>query len=581
MATTTDPAAGVRLIALDQIRADQNVRQELATEEVDALAQSIELLGQLTPASVRPDGEGYVLIAGHKRYAALRRLGRSEIRAEIRSDDGTAEASERAAENIVRSQLNPYEEALAVRAMLDRGLTEDGAAKALGWPKQRLAARMKLLELPEQAQQLTGRGVIPLAAVDSLRSIGHVSPELLGVLVDHVATDDGQWVARQLATDPGRALSEAMRCARSKTFAEYLSTVGHREVEQLRLGKKTEQLLAEAEKLHRQIDQYAYGPPVIRFAEADVDQARAAGVLIELERTTPIIVERSLYRELCKQAISRTVGDFRARAADVAQERKAAKAAGRPVDPEAEARRERGRKLRALAEQAHGANVDLGWGLMNGLAVVDAAADMHVARFFVYGLLGADYDYSPYTQAGDRVAELAVRGIRLVIEEFREDVTKTRKDGSRGALRISYGDPRAPEKPIAWLWKLLDAAKTPGELYGRGVVVICAEQYASRLVVPSSQQHPPMRWPSHKDHARKALAKLAGPHLPATLKQLEKAIAKAHAEHEKATTRSAGAGKGSEGHQPGSPLPDEDHAVTEDGLEDENLDLDENLDPER
>jgi hypothetical protein len=64
--------------------------------------------------------------------------------------------------------------------------------------------------------------------------------------------------------------------------------------------------------------------------------------------------------------------------------------------------------------------------------------------------------------------------------------------------------------------------------------VLAAEQYASRLVVPSSQQHPPMRWSSHKDHARKALAKLAGPHLPATLKQLEKAIAKAHGGYERA-----------------------------------------------
>jgi hypothetical protein len=72
-------------------------------------------------------------------------------------------------------------------------------------------------------------------------------------------------------------------------------------------------------------------------------------------------------------------------------------------------------------------------------------------------------------------------------------------------------------------------------LFGRALVVIAAEQYASRLVVPSSQQHPPMRWPSHKDHARKALAKLAGPHLPATLKQLEKAVAKAHAEHDTRT----------------------------------------------
>jgi hypothetical protein len=116
-------------------------------------------------------------------------------------------------------------------------------------------------------------------------------------------------------------------------------------------------------------------------------------------------------------------------------------------------------------------------------------------------------------------------------------ILDNRKDGSRGALRIDYGDPRKPEKPIAWLWKFIDGAKTAGELYGRALVVIAAEQYASRLVVPSSQQHSPMRWSSHKDQARKALAKLAGPHLPATVKQVEKAIAKAHAEHETATRR--------------------------------------------
>jgi hypothetical protein len=124
-----------------------------------------------------------------------------------------------------------------------------------------------------------------------------------------------------------------------------------------------------------------------------------------------------------------------------------------------------------------------------------------------------------------------------VIEEFRSGVTKTRKDGSRGALRIDYGDPRKPEKPIQWLWKFIGAARTPGELYGRALVVIAAEQHASRVVVPSSQQHSPIRWSSRNDHARKALAKLVGPHLPVSLKQLEKAIAKAHAEHEVAISR--------------------------------------------
>jgi hypothetical protein len=197
--------------------------------------------------------------------------------------------------------------------------------------------------------------------------------------------------------------------------------------------------------------------------------------------------------------------------------------------------------------------------------------------------LGADYDQSPYTQTSDRVAELAARAVRLVVEEFRTDVTKTRKDGSKGALRIDYGDPRKPEKPIAWLWKFIDGAKTAGELYGRALVVIAAEQYASRLVVPQSQQHLPMRWSSHKDHAQKALAKLAGPHLPATLKQVEKAVAKAHAEHEKATSRRATTSRAAAGEiselqtEPaaaGGEVNDDELDVDkrEDVLEDEDLD---------
>jgi hypothetical protein len=58
--------------------------------------------------------------------------------------------------------------------------------------------------------------------------------------------------------------------------------------------------------------------------------------------------------------------------------------------------------------------------------------------------------------------------------------------------------------------------------------VIAAEQHACRLVVPNSQRMPATRWSSHKDHAAKALAKLVGPHVPASLKKLERAIERAH-----------------------------------------------------
>jgi hypothetical protein len=149
-------------------------------------------------------------------------------------------------------------------------------------------------------------------------------------------------------------------------------------------------------------------------------------------------------------------------------------------------------------------------------------------------------------------------GIRLVIDEFRADVTKTRKDGSKGKLRIDYGDSHQPEAPVKWLWRFVDGAKTAGELYGRALVVIAAEQYACRLVVAQSQRTSPSSWSSHKDHAAKALKKLAGPHLPGSLRQLETAIKRAHddcARTERAPQQSSSAAE-TEGQDSGDPAED-------------------------
>ena len=528
MAITAEQAG--RHVALDRIRVPENVRA-LDDAHVQALAGSIKLQGMLVPLVVREHGDRFELVAGFHRIAAARSLGLAEVPVVVR--DGDTEDADRAVENITRKQLNPYEEAKAVRAMLDRGLTEEGAAQALGWPKARVTARVKVLELPERAQQLIGDGVIALSAVDQLRAIGSVAPQLLEAVI--VYLDDGNgWAAERLAREPGWVLDAALRHAGdSKVFAAYLHSVSAHEIADLRLGKKTEQLYAEAEKLHRQLDRYAYGPPPVRFTEDDIDQARAHGALIEFERGRPIIVDRSLYRELVKGAIKRTHADLAGKAAAAAEEKKATRASSRPADPLSVAKRERDAQLRELTDQAHGANLDLGVSLMHNLAAVDPD-DIDVARFFVYALLGADHDSSPYTQTGERIAHIAAGGVRLVMVDLRTDATKTRKDGTRGRLRYDYGDHRDPQAAIAWLWKFVDAAKTAGELYGRALVVIAAEQYATRLVVPASQRMPATRWSSHKDIAAKALRKLAGPHVPASLTKLEQAVRRAHAAYDKA-----------------------------------------------
>jgi hypothetical protein len=299
--------------------------------------------------------------------------------------------------------LRADDEARAVKAMLDRGLSEDGAAQALGWPRQRVTARMKLLELPERARELVGAGVIALSTVDELRKIGDVSSQLLDVLIEFVDDAEDNWPGRQLSSEPGRVLGEALRNTNSKVFAAYLNQIGLRELEQLRLGKTTTALLAEAENLHKQVDRYAYGPPTIRFAEQDVDEARAAGVLIELERSQPIIVDRPLYRELAKGAVKRTTEQLRVKAAAAKTEKSSVKAkGGAPSDPVAEARREHGRELRELADQAHGANLDLGGSLLTGAASVDPSS-MDVARLFVLcgcPHRGRSWELSAYVVSG-------------------------------------------------------------------------------------------------------------------------------------------------------------------------------------
>ena len=167
MATTTAmPVSGVQMIALDR-HPHRPATSASSPPRTSTRSRGRSRCSVRSPrrSSAPTPASGIVLVAGHKRYAALRQLGQSEIRAEIRSAE--AEHAERAAENVVASRSTHTRRPSRSRAMLDSGLTEDGAAQALGWPKQRVTARMRLLELPETAQQMVGARADPASAPSS------------------------------------------------------------------------------------------------------------------------------------------------------------------------------------------------------------------------------------------------------------------------------------------------------------------------------------------------------------------------------------------------------------------------------
>jgi ParB/RepB/Spo0J family partition protein len=502
-------------VPLDLIDVGENVR-ELDQAHVEALASSIALRGLINPLTVRPEGERFSLVAGNHRYAACRKLGLDPVEVTLRDQEGSSADS--AAENVVRKQLSPLEEARAVAHMLDEGYTIDGAATVLGWSRGLVSARAKILDLPETAQQLIGSGELPVSAVATLTKIAAVSAELCEAVLAPVAAEEIS--GEQFTSNPGWAIGQALRESELKVFAAYLSTLSHHEIPGLRLGKKVEAAYAEAEALHKQIDRYAYGPPTIRFVETDVDQARAAGVLIEFEHGMPIITDRALYRELAKQAINRTLAELHAAKQEDISDRASRRAQGKDErTPEQKLEAEHRASVRELKTQAHGTNLDLGTALLQKLAVVDPD-NIDVARFFAYGLLGPDT--RGYLGKDDHtVATIAANGIRLVIEEHRTTTTPTLKSGNPGKTKIAYGE---VEDSAQWLWKFVDGAKNAGELYGRVLVVFAAQHYAQNLVLPASQRRNSVLPRTHKETARKAFERVTKNVLPASHVQLQRAL---------------------------------------------------------
>jgi ParB/RepB/Spo0J family partition protein len=542
MATTTTVNPGTLAIRLDRLFVPENVR-EIDEEFISNLERSVKARGKIispvevidADPAVHGDAYDHVLIAGFRRAEVARRLSHETIPGVY--GDPEHEHADRAVENIVRKELNPYEEAVAIKRILDEGKSEDQAADLLGMSKHLVTRRAKLLELPDTAQRLVGDGTLTLATVEPMRAIAQANPALLEAAVEFISEYAHEIAPDDFACQPLSLLLSAVDATECDVFVAPLSEVSLKAADLLN-DEPTTALITEARELHKQIYPFSYNDPQIRFTEADTDRARAAGVLLEYGEENPLVTDLALYQDLCRTALAAGVEALRQQAAERTQEGQSIfgtphKDKPKPDDERTTLEKKHRAEMRQHAATAHSVNLDLGDSLRNGLTVVDPA-DINVARFFVYGLLGQD---NANGWARDTVVSaIALRGIRLVIGDFRQDKTKTLKDDGRGALRITYGDGIKHDNQSHWLWKYLDGARSAGELYGRALVVIAAEQYASRLVIPSSQQTKPLTWPSHKDTALKALTKLASPHTATTLKALEKAIAKAEREHKEALT---------------------------------------------
>lgn len=126
-------------------------RRRFSQPELEELAESIRTMGILQPLTVRRRDGGWELVAGERRLRAARLAGLSQVPCLSIQTDSQSSSLLALVENLQRRDLDFWEEALALRKLLDTyHLSQEEAARRLGKSQSALANKLRLLRLPQE-----------------------------------------------------------------------------------------------------------------------------------------------------------------------------------------------------------------------------------------------------------------------------------------------------------------------------------------------------------------------------------------------------------------------------------------------
>ncbi|NLZ88896.1 MAG: ParB/RepB/Spo0J family partition protein [Clostridiales bacterium] len=152
----------VRDIPLTDI--DTNIaqpRQDFDEAALKELADSIREVGVLQPVLVVENKGRYRIVAGERRFRAARIAGLTAVPCIVRSFSADEQLEAALIENLQREDLNPMEEAQAIRALMDAaGYTQERVASRLGKSRPAVANVLRLLTLPDEVQDMVRQGLL-------------------------------------------------------------------------------------------------------------------------------------------------------------------------------------------------------------------------------------------------------------------------------------------------------------------------------------------------------------------------------------------------------------------------------------
>lgn len=161
-------------IPINQITVNDPTNSRAAIDDaaVDALAKNIAAIGLINPITVRATTTGYELIAGLNRLLACKRLNSQHIDATVLHADDLTCSTVRLAENTVRSNLTPIEEAHSLALLVEKHPEAvDGVAAMLGRTVDWVLDRLDILKYPDELQRCVHQKTVSLAAAKWLARI--------------------------------------------------------------------------------------------------------------------------------------------------------------------------------------------------------------------------------------------------------------------------------------------------------------------------------------------------------------------------------------------------------------------------
>jgi ParB/RepB/Spo0J family partition protein len=146
----------------------RNVRADLGN--IDELAASLRANGMQQPVIVTPNpgGQTFSLVDGHRRHAAAVKAGIPQIPALITTVTGKRQTLAMMLAAAMHEQLKPMEQANAFRDLQDDGMTTAEISRVTGYSRPTILARISLLDLPDEAQDMVTEGTLTIAQATDL-----------------------------------------------------------------------------------------------------------------------------------------------------------------------------------------------------------------------------------------------------------------------------------------------------------------------------------------------------------------------------------------------------------------------------